>query len=68
MQCFFVATIMMTRLLVLSFVADGNQLESFGDLDQCLKTLRNFTFKTLAVIFFLSNMLTGQNAFSFFVN
>lgn len=54
--------------IALTQFLDSNQLESFGERDQCVKTsVRNFAFKKFAshVLFVGNNMLTGQNAFSF---
>lgn len=45
-----------------------NQLTSFGERDQCIKTfIRNFIFKNFCshVLIIGNNMLTGQNAYSF---
>jgi predicted N-acyltransferase len=70
MQCFYVAIYhdkTIVGIAIAQFL-DGNQLESFGDRDQCLKTFaRNFTFKNFSshILFIGNNMLTGQNAFSF---
>ncbi|NHM05708.1 GNAT family N-acetyltransferase [Flavobacterium sp. CYK-4] len=52
--------------IALSQFLDLNQLESFGERDQCMKTyVRNFVFRNFAshVLFIGNNMLTGQNAF-----
>jgi Acetyltransferase (GNAT) domain len=54
--------------IVITQFLDLNQLESFGERDQCIKTyIRNFIFKNFAshVLFVGNNMLTGQNAFIF---
>jgi hypothetical protein len=43
-----------------------NKLDSFGNRDQCLKTMvRDFVFRNFAshVLFVGNNMLTGQHAF-----
>lgn len=70
MQCFHVAFYhdeIIVGIAIAQFL-DGNQLETFGDRDQCLKTFaRNFTFKNFSsqILFIGNNMLTGQNAFSF---
>ena len=73
MCCFFVALYKQEKLvgILLSQFLDLNQLESFGDRDQCIKKrLRNFIFKNFAsqVLFIGNNMLTGQNAYSFSVD
>lgn len=52
--------------IALSQFLDLNQLESFGERDECMKTyIRNFVFRNFAshVLFIGNNMLTGQNAF-----
>lgn len=54
--------------IALSQFLDLNQLESFGERDQCVKTyIRNFMFRNFAshVLFVGNNMLTGQHAFAF---
>lgn len=54
--------------IALSQFLDLNQLESFGERDQCVKTyIRNFVFRNFAshVLFVGNNMLTGQHAFAF---
>lgn len=70
MKCFFVSIYEKEDLVGIAVAQflDGNQMQSFGDRDQCLKTFtRNFTFKNFSsqVLFIGNNMLTGQNAFSF---
>ncbi len=70
MQCFFIAIHENENLVGISIAQflDGNQMQSFGDRDQCVKTFaRNFAFKNFSsqVLFIGNNMLTGQNAFSF---
>ena len=70
MSCHFIALFEENRLIgiTLSQFLDLNQLESFGERDQCIKTyIRNFIFKNFAshVLFVGNNMLTGQNAFVF---
>lgn len=70
MSCFYIG-LFKDNLLVgitLSQFLDVNQLESFGERDQCMKTyIRNFIFKNFAshVLFVGNNMLTGQNAYVF---
>ncbi len=70
MSCFYIG-LYKDHLLVgitLSQFLDLNQLESFGERDQCMKTyIRNFIFKKFAshVLFVGNNMLTGQNAYVF---
>lgn len=54
--------------IAISQFLDVNQLQSFGERDQCVKTsVRNFIFKNFSshVLFMGNNMLTGQNSFSF---
>ena len=54
--------------VALSQFLDVNQLQSFGERDQCLKTsIRNFIFRNFGshVLFIGNNMLTGQNACAF---
>ena len=70
MQCFFISILKNEELIGIAVAQflDGNQMESFGDRDQCLKTFtRNFAFKNFSrkVLFIGNNMLTGQNAFAF---
>lgn len=70
MHCFFISIYEKEELVGIAIAQflDGNQMESFGDRDQCLKTFtRNFAFKKFSsqVLFIGNNMLTGQNAFAF---
>lgn len=70
MHCSFISIYEKDELVGIAIAQflDGNQMESFGDRDQCLKTFtRNFTFKNFSsqVLFIGNNMLTGQNAFAF---
>ena len=70
MRCFFIALFNNDALIgiLLSQFLDLNELDSFGERDQCLKkTLRNIVFKNFAsrVLFIGNNMLTGQNAYIF---
>lgn len=70
MQCYFISIYENEKLVGIAIAQflDGNQMESFGDRDQCLKTFaRDFTFKNFSsqVLFLGNNMLTGQNAFLF---
>jgi hypothetical protein len=54
--------------IALSQFLDLNQVDSFGERDNCVKTsIRNFVFRnfTSHVLFVGNNMLTGQNAFVF---
>ena len=54
--------------IALSQFLDLNQLSSFGERDQCIKsTIRNFLFRRFSskVLFMGNNMLTGQNAYLF---
>ncbi len=73
MTCHFIGLFEKDHLvgLALSQFLDVNQLESFGERDQCIKTsLRNFVFRKFGshVLLIGNNMLTGQNAFSFSKN
>lgn len=73
MLCHYIALFAEHRLVgvALTQFLDLNQLESFGERDQYLKTyVRNFIFKNFAshVLFIGNNMLTGQNAFVFSKN
>ena len=57
--------------IVITQFLDLNQLQSFGERDQCIKKyIRNFIFRNFAshVLFVGNNMLTGQNAFVFSKN
>ena len=70
MLCHYIGLFAEHRLVgvALTQFLDLNQLDSFGDRDQCVKTyIRNFIFKNFAshVLFVGNNMLTGQNAFVF---
>ncbi|WP_432671951.1 8-amino-7-oxononanoate synthase [Flavobacterium sp. SM2513] len=70
MQCFFIAIYEDEKLMGIAIAQflDGNQMETFGNRDRCVKTfVRNFTFKNFSsqILFIGNNMLTGQNAFSF---
>nr|WP_315174070.1 8-amino-7-oxononanoate synthase [uncultured Flavobacterium sp.] len=70
MKCFFIGVFQDKELVgvALSQFLDLNKLESFGERDQCLKTIiRNFAFKRFSShVLFLGNcMLTGENAYSF---
>lgn len=52
--------------IAVSQFLDLNQLESFGDRDQCIKSsLRNIAFKNFCshILLIGNNTLTGQNAF-----
>jgi predicted N-acyltransferase len=54
--------------IAVSQFLDLNKLDSFGNRDQCLKTMvRDFTFRNFAshVLFIGNNMLTGQHALVF---
>ena len=69
MLCFFIGLFKDKTLvgIALAQFLDLNQLQSYGDRDQCLKTtIRNLAFKNLAshVLVIGNNMLTGQNAFT----
>lgn len=69
MLCHYIGLFKESKLvgIALTQFLDSNQLESFGERDQCVKTsVRNFAFKKFAshVLFVGNNMLTGQNAFS----
>ncbi len=70
MECFFIGVFEKDNLvgIALSQFINLNQLESFGDRDQCVKTMvRNFLFKRFSsqVLLIGNNMLTGQNSFAF---
>lgn len=70
MTCHFIGLFDSETLIgvALSQFLDLNQLESFGERDQCVKTyIRNFAFRNFAshVLFIGNNMLTGQHAFAF---
>lgn len=70
MQCFYIGIFEKTELIgvALAQYLNLNQLESFGERDQCLKTsVRNFVFKNFAshVLFLGNNMITGQNGYVF---
>ena len=70
MTCHFIGLFDSESLIgvALSQFLDLNQLESFGERDQCVKTyIRNFAFRNFAshVLFMGNNMLTGQHAFAF---
>lgn len=70
MCCYFIAIyndVHLVGIAIAQFL-DGNQMQTFGNRDRCLKTAsRDFTFKNFGsqVLFIGNNMLTGQNAFSF---
>lgn len=69
MQCHFIGLFNNDQWvgIALSQFLDVNQLQSFGERDQCIKTsIRNFVFRNFAshVLFIGNNMLTGQNAFA----
>jgi Peptidogalycan biosysnthesis/recognition len=70
MKCFFIGVFQDKELVgvALSQFLDLNKLESFGERDQCVKTMiRNFLFKRFSShVLFLGNcMLTGENAYTF---
>nr|WP_315159352.1 8-amino-7-oxononanoate synthase [uncultured Flavobacterium sp.] len=70
MKCFFIGVFQHKELVgvALSQFLDLNKLESFGERDQCLKTIiRNFAFKRFSshVLFIGNCMLTGENAYAF---
>lgn len=70
MKCFFISIFEKEELVGIAIAQflDGNQMESFGDRDKCIKTfVRDFSFKNFSshVLFLGNNMLTGQNAFAF---
>jgi len=70
MICHFIGLFDGDRLIgiVITQFLDLNQLQSFGERDQCIKKyIRNFIFRNFAshVLFVGNNMLTGQNAFVF---
>lgn len=54
--------------IAISQFLDLNQLESFGERDQCMKLkIRNLVFRNFSshVLFLGNNMLSGQNAYVF---
>ena len=70
MQCYFIGIFDNNNLvgIALSQYINLNELESFGERDQCIKTMvRNFVFKRYSsqVLLIGNNMLTGQNSFAF---
>nr|WP_291132887.1 peptidogalycan biosysnthesis protein [Flavobacterium sp. UBA7682] len=70
MQCFYIGIYEKSVLIgvALAQYLNLNQLESFGERDQCFKTYaRNFVFKNFAshVLFLGNNMITGQNGYEF---
>lgn len=70
MTCHFIGLFENDQLagIALSQFIDLNQVDSFGERDNCFKTsVRNFVFRnfTSHVLFIGNNMLTGQNAFVF---
>jgi hypothetical protein len=70
MCCHFIGVYQEVELvgIALSQFLDLNQLESFGNRDNCLKTtVRNTVFRNLSshILIIGNNMLTGQNAFVF---
>lgn len=69
MKCYFIGIFQEHELVgvALSQFLDLNKLTSFGERDQCVKTmLRNFLFKRFSShVLFLGNcMLTGENAYA----
>lgn len=69
MQCFFIGIYHKDTLIGIAIAQflDGNQMDTFGNRDRCVKTfLRDVTFKNFSsqVLFIGNNMLTGQNAFA----
>lgn len=70
MECFYIGIFNATELIGVSIAQYVNvdQLESFGERDNCLKThIRNFIFKNFCshVLFLGNNMITGENSFVF---
>lgn len=70
MTCHFIGLFKEEELvgIALSQFLNLNELESFGERDQCIKTyVRNFIFKNFCshVLIIGNNMLTGQNAYAF---
>jgi hypothetical protein len=70
MICHFIGLFQEGELMgiALSQFLDLNQMESFGERDQCVKTVtRNTVFKNFCsrILIIGNNMLTGQNAFVF---
>jgi predicted N-acyltransferase len=69
MICHFIGLFQDNELVgtALSQFLDLNQMDSFGERDQCIKTTaRNILFKNFCshILIVGNNMLTGQNAFS----
>ncbi|MGH2664874.1 GNAT family N-acetyltransferase [Flavobacterium sp.] len=70
MQCFYIGIFENSELIgvALAQYLNLNRLESFGERDNCLKTvIRNFVFKNFAshALFLGNNMITGQNGYVF---
>lgn len=70
MTCHFIGLFQEEELIgiAISQFLDLNQMESFGERDQCIKTaVRNTVFKNFCshILIIGNNMLTGQNAFAF---
>ena len=70
MKCFYISIYEKNTHIgvALAQYLDLNKLESFGERDQCFKTMvRNFVFKNFAshVLFLGNNMITGQNGYTF---
>jgi predicted N-acyltransferase len=73
MDCHFIGIFENETLIgiAVSQFVDLNQLESFGERDQCIKSsVRNFLFKNFCshILLIGNNTLTGQNAFAFSEN
>lgn len=70
MECFYIGIFENSELIGVSLAQylDLNKLESFGEIDKCIKTfIRNFIFKNFAShsLFIGNNMITGQNGYVF---
>ena len=68
MQCYFIGIFDNNNLvgIALSQYINLNELESFGERDQCIKSsIRNVVFKNFCshILLIGNNTLTGQNAF-----
>ena len=73
MECHFIGIFENEAIIgiAVSQFVDLNQLESFGERDQCIKSfVRNFLFKNFCshILLIGNNTLTGQNAVAFSEN
>ncbi len=70
MKCFFIGIFENDTLIgtALAQYINVNQLDSFGERDNCVKTkVRNIVLRNFAshVVFMGNNMITGQNSYTF---